>query len=87
MKTELQIANERILELENQVKKLSTNLPVCRSLPIGQYRHCLISLRSRINEAQRTQMKNEVDYHLGLAVKMIDGELFLYPEKEMGNGG
>ena len=33
MKTELEIANERILELENQVKKLSLNLPVMRSLP------------------------------------------------------
>lgn len=33
MKTELEIANERILELENQVKNISLNLPVIKSLP------------------------------------------------------
>jgi len=31
MKTELEIANEKILELESQVKKLSLNLPVSSS--------------------------------------------------------
>ena len=35
MKTEIEIANERILELESQVKKLSLNLPVIGSLPRG----------------------------------------------------
>lgn len=36
LKTELEIANERIIELELQVKKLSSNLPVMRPLPTIQ---------------------------------------------------
>ena len=34
MKTELEIANERILELEEQVKKLTSNTVLAVSLPI-----------------------------------------------------
>ena len=34
MKTELEIANERILELENQVKNISLNLPVVGSFSL-----------------------------------------------------
>ena len=33
MKTELEIANDRIKELEEIVKNLSSNLPVIKSLP------------------------------------------------------
>jgi ribosomal protein L37AE/L43A len=36
MKTELEIANERILELEEQVKKLTSNTVLADSKP----RHC-----------------------------------------------
>ena len=35
MKTELEIANERILELENQVKNISLNLPVIGSFSLA----------------------------------------------------
>ena len=48
MKTELEIANERILELENEVKNISFNLPVTRSF-------CECSIRND------TRWKIEID--------------------------
>jgi hypothetical protein len=38
MKTELEIANERILELEEQVKKLTSNTVLADSLPPSEVR-------------------------------------------------
>ena len=41
MKTELEIANERILELEEQVKKLSSNTMLADSLPLSELKDTL----------------------------------------------
>lgn len=56
------------------------NLPVSRQVSISQYRHLMITLKSRLNAAQRARAandNNECDYHLGLAVKMIVEEINL----------
>ena len=47
MKTELEIANERILELEEQVKKLSSNSVLSEVLPVPRkckYCNCEVTL-------------------------------------------
>jgi len=44
MKTELEIANERILELEEQVKKLTSNTLLADSFPLSEERTEELSL-------------------------------------------
>ena len=55
MKTELEIANERILELENQVKKLSLNLPVSGMLPINDVQIRAYGLLQLIAKAEMAE--------------------------------
>lgn len=65
---------------DEKVKGISLNNGVSRSVSIGQYRHLLLTLKSRLNAAQRSRKandNNETDYHLGLAVKMILDEINL----------
>lgn len=50
-------------------------------LPIKRYRETLIAIQRRLNEINRVENLNDKTYHANIALKIIDGELILYPEE------
>lgn len=79
MKTELEIANERILELENQVKKLSSNTVLADSLPLSELKDTLCEVSQLIagwnaTEAQWSKWDEEVKQKVYELQVKIDGK-------------
>jgi hypothetical protein len=51
-------------------------------MPLSRYRLTLKSLRSKIDGAIHADSHNEREWHLGLAMKIIREELYLYQPRE-----
>jgi hypothetical protein len=52
------------------------------TMPLSRYRLTLKSLRSKIDGAIHADSHNEREWHLGLAMKIIREELYLYQPRE-----
>lgn len=68
--------------MSNEISKNSepngTKPHVGGSLPLQSYRVTLLTIKKRIENIRDCQSENEKQYHIGLVLKMIREELFLW---------